>query len=372
MPGISTNAVHGAEHLSRVRDIIPPINVSTTYRYDEDPDKLVKAADITKFDFDVPYYSRLAHPNSTTVEASIGAVVGSHVIAYSSGLSAFHAAVTYFNPKTIAIGKGYHGCHGIVKLLTRNYGLNQISLDDNFDQLTPGDLVHLETPVNPEALNFDIQYYADKAHARGAFLLVDATFAPPPLQDPFLFGADMVLHLATKYFGGHSDFLAGLLFTKSEDIKHKLLTDRLFLGTNIANLEASLLIRSLKTLELRILAQSKTATTLVNYLNDNLKKFPNLVKVLHGSLQNDEYIKKQMPNGHSPCFSIILKSEDCAKRLPSKLKYFHHATSLGGVESLIEWRAMSDPDVDPALLRVSIGVENVEDLIEDFTQALNQ
>lgn len=372
MPGISTKAIHGADHLSRVSDIVPPINVATTYKYDEDPDKLVKMADIDKFDFVTPYYSRLNHPNSVAVEAAIGEITDCHVVSYSSGLSAFHAALTYFNPKTISIGKGYHGCHGIVQLFTRNYGLKQISLDDDFEQLQEGDLVHLETPVNPEGLNFDIQYYADKAHSRGAFLLVDATFAPPPLQDPFAFGADMVMHSATKYFGGHSDLLAGLLLTKSEDIKYKLLLDRLVLGTNIANLESSLLIRSIRTLELRVKRQSDSATQLVKYLLDNIAKFPALADIHHGSLQSEPFVRKQMPNGHSPCFSIIMKDEDTAKRFPSKLKYFHHATSLGGVESLIEWRAMSDAHVDPALLRVSIGVENVEDLIDDFSQALTE
>lgn len=370
MTGFSTKAIHGADHFSRVSDVIPPINVATTYKYDADPDKLVKLADLEKFDFIKPVYSRHSHPNSIAVEAAIEEITNCHVVAYSSGLSAFHAALTYFNPKTISIGKLYHGCHGIVKLMTRNYGLNQISLDDNFDQLQEGDVVHLETPVNPEGINFDIKYYADKAHAKGAFLLVDATFAPPPLQDPFTFGADMVMHSATKYFGGHSDLLAGLLLTKSEDIKYKLVGDRLLLGTNIANLECYLLIRSIRTMELRVKRQSESATELVKYLLNNIGKFPSLVEIYHGSLQSDPFVKKQMPNGHSPCFSIVLKDEDTAKRFPSKLKYFHHATSLGGVESLIEWRAMSDEHVNPALLRVSIGLENVEDLIEDFTQAL--
>ena len=200
-------------------------------------------------------------------------------------------------------------------------------------------------------------------------MVVDATFAPPPLQDPFDFGADLVMHSATKFFGGHSDLLAGFLITKSKEVRDKLVYDRLLLGTNIANLESWMLLRSIRTLELRVLKQSENATKLVKFLVDNQDKFPDLVKVYHGSLQKDDYIKKQMPRGHSPVFSIEVSSEQFAKSLPSKLKYFHHATSLGGVESLIEWRAMSDDKVSVTLLRVSIGIENVEDLMEDFAAA---
>ncbi|ABN66102.1 predicted protein [Scheffersomyces stipitis CBS 6054] len=370
MPGFSTNLIHGANHLNRVPDVAPPINVSTTFRYDNDPEKLVKLADKELFDIlGTPYYSRLSHPNSEQVEASVASITGGYVVAYSSGLGAFYASLTHFNPKVLAIGKGYHGCHGIANIWTRNYGLKQIDLDDDFSQLGKGDVVHLETPVNPEGVNFNIQYYADKAHARGAYLVVDATFAPPPLQDPFDFGADLVMHSATKFFGGHSDLLAGFLITKSKEVRDKLVYDRLLLGTNIANLESWMLLRSIRTLELRVLKQSENATKLVKFLVDNQDKFPDLVKVYHGSLQKDDYIKKQMPRGHSPVFSIEVSSEQFAKSLPSKLKYFHHATSLGGVESLIEWRAMSDDKVSVTLLRVSIGIENVEDLMEDFAAA---
>lgn len=374
MTGISTNLIHGADHLSRVHDVIQPINVTTTYRYSEDPDKLVKAADMDFSTFDIlgtNIYSRLTHPSSQQVEAAIGKITGGYVVAYNSGLSAFFAALTHLNPKVLCIGKGYHGCHSIANIFTRNNGLKQISFDDDFSQLGKGDVVHLETPVNPEGLAFDIKHFADKAHARGAILLVDATFAPPPLLDPFAFGADIVMHSATKFFGGHSDLLAGLLITKDEKVRRRLLDDRIFLGTNIANLESAMLVRSLKTFELRITKQSENATKLVKHLVENRSKFPALGEIFHSSLQKDSFVKEQLPNGHSPIFSLSLANEQLAKRFPSKLKYFHHATSLGGVESLIEWRALSDASVDPSLLRVSVGVENIEDLIADFENALS-
>lgn len=370
--GISTDLIHGADHLARVPDVIPPINIATTFSYDADPTKLVKMADQSpEFVNTGLYYSRLSHPNSKNVEESIQKITGGYVVAYSSGLSAFYAALTHLNPKVLSIGKGYHGCHGIADIFTRNSGLKQVGLDEaGLAQLGPGDVVHLETPVNPEGLHFDIQYYADKAHEKGAYLVVDLTFAPPPLQNAFDFGADFVMHSATKYFGGHSDLLAGLLITKDQATRNQLLHDRLLLGTIIGLLESSLLLRSLKTFELRILKQSESATHIVKYLAEHQGDFPKLKKVLHGSLQTDAYIAKQVI-GHSPVFSILVDSEETARHLPSKLKYFHHATSLGGVESLIEWRAVSDPQVDPTLLRVSIGVENTEDLLDDLRGALS-
>ncbi|GMF86623.1 unnamed protein product [[Candida] boidinii] len=124
---------------------------------------------------------------------------------------------------------------------------------------------------------------------------------------------------------------------------------------------------------MRILKQSENATKLVKYLADNIDKYSALEKVYHASLEVDEkpFIKEQLSGGFPPVFSIIVKDPSVARQLPSKLKYFHHATSLGGVESLIEWRAMSDSKVIETLLRVSCGVENVEDMIADFDQALS-
>jgi cystathionine beta-lyase/cystathionine gamma-synthase len=120
-------------------------------------------------------------------------------VAYSSGLAAFHALLTFLNPKKVSIGDGYHGCHGTLSLHERATGCKVLPLDCAIEELGEGDLIHLETPVNPTGRAFDIQYYADKAHARGAYLSVDSTFGPPPLQDPFLHGADVVMHSGTKY-----------------------------------------------------------------------------------------------------------------------------------------------------------------------------
>ena len=155
--------------------------------------------------------------------------------------------------------------------------------------------------------------------------------------------------------------------------------ERIFLGGVLGSLEGWLGVRSLRTLDLRVQRQSSNAGNLVSWLHDSLngkgedadtvKKV--VSKVSHASLQESDmgWLKEQMPNGFGPVFSIYMKEMQQARSLPSKLRLFHHATSLGGVESLIEWRRMSDNEVDETLLRVSVGVENWEDLKNDLLGA---
>jgi cystathionine gamma-synthase len=249
--------------------------------------------------------------------------------------------------------------------------------------LGKGDLVHLETPINPTGEAFEIARYAERAHRRGALLSIDSTFGPPGLQDPFAWGADIVMHSGTKYIGGHSDMLCGILATTNDEEGAKrakvLRTERIFLGSVMGNLEGWLGVRSLRTFDLRVQRQSANAEKLVSWLQKSLdsdveesqivKKV--VRKLAHASLQKHdfEWLTKQMPNGFGPVFSIYTHQIAQARKLPSRLRLFHHATSLGGVESLIEWRRMSDTSVDETLLRVSVGVESWEDLKHDFLQA---
>jgi cystathionine beta-lyase len=244
--------------------------------------------------------------------------------------------------------------------------------------------VLLETPVNPYGTSFNIQAYADKAHSRGAFLIVDSTFGPPGLQDPFAHGADMVMHSGTKYFGGHSDLLCGVLATRRDDWMSQLRVDRCHMGNVMGSMESWLVVRSLRTLEIRVQRQAQNALRLVEFFDKARRAEgaqPGSVEALvqaavkeitHSSLQTAdmEWLSKQMPGGFGPVFSMTLKEEKLAKQLTTKLKFFHHATSLGGVESLIEWRALSDSTVDRRLVRVSVGVENWEDLRDDIIAGL--
>lgn len=300
-------------------------------------------------------------------------------MSYTTGLAALHAALVLLNPRRISVGEGYHGSHEVIAVLSRLSGLQKLSLDCSAESLEGGDVILLETPVNPLGTAFSIEEFAQKAHSRGAYLIVDSTFAPPGLQDPFLWGADIVLHSGSKYFGGHSDLLSGVLATKRKDWTKQLLEDRLALGNVMGNLEAWLGARSLRTLEVRVQRASQNASHLISWLQsaltassptDEQKLIKSVLgKIHHASLQDEPWIQKQMPNGFGPVFAIILTSEEYARVLPSKLRFFHHATSLGGVESLIEWRALSDSRVDQKLLRISVGLENWEDLKGDLLQA---
>ena len=266
--------------------------------------------------------------------------------------------------------------------------------------------MHVETPLNPTGEVYDLASFAERAHRRGAYLTVDATFGPPPLQDPFAQGADVVMHSGTKYIGGHSDMLCGVLVVRNDDWWWQLYRERLLLGGVMGSLEGWLGVRSMRTLELRVQRQSENATELVGRLHTALtgRLSPNVstsngvmsyncdvsrikvqaeqdliratvhsikhASIQFGPKQPPEWLRKQMPNGYGPVFALYLKSASLARRFPSKVELFHHATSLGGVESLIEWRRMTDERVDERMLRVSVGVEGVEDLWADILSGL--
>lgn len=395
----ATVSIHGDDWLNaKNTDVAPALHVSTTFRYPSAPEELVPAidgeieADSTDFP---PVYSRLSAPNTTRLEALLSKLLNGRAITYTSGLSAFHALLVFFRPNVIAMGQnklaGYHGCHGVVGLHTKMHGLKMVDLHDekSWDAagLAKGDVVHLETPLNPIGEAYDIAAFAAKAHARGAYLSVDSTFGPPGLQDPFAQGADVVMHSGTKYIGGHSDMLCGVLAVPESrrDWFWGLWNERVFLGSVMGSLEGWLGVRSLRTLQLRVQAQSRNATRLVAWLHDLLSSTDDdnededarlvkglVARVRHASLQTADmaWLQPQMPNGFGPVFSLWTHAVADARALPSKLHLFHHATSLGSVESLIEWRRMSDKFVDDTMLRVSVGAEDWEDLRDDLLQGL--
>jgi cystathionine beta-lyase/cystathionine gamma-synthase len=412
----ATQTIHADDYLNRAQDVAPAIHVSTTFRYPDKPEDLVPVKELdvshepvssphhdsllpylintTQIDtFDKHVYSRHTAPNTTRLEALLSALLGAHALTYSSGLAALHAALILLNPRRIAIGDGYHGSHGVIGLHQKVSGMQKLALDCAAEELHAGDVVLLETPLNPTGEAYEIAKYAAKAHARGAYLLVDATFGPPGLQDPFAHGADIVMHSGTKYLGGHSDMLCGVLAVKKGEWHRTLSTERTFLGSVLGSLEGWLGVRSLRTLELRVQRQSQNAGKLVAWLAGLLGQEKVVVdegdnathsssgdgemvkrvveKIAHASLQHGDrhWLAKQMPNGYGPVFAVWMKDEGLARALPSKLRLFHHATSLGGVESLIEWRTMSDATVDTRLLRVSVGVEAWEDLRDDLLAA---
>ncbi|AET40264.1 putative cystathionine beta-lyase Ecym_5523 [Eremothecium cymbalariae DBVPG len=372
MAGLSTLLIHADDGVSdHVTDVAPPINVSTTFRYDND-NLVLPEGDCDGYATEgAPVYSREGHPNSNRCGSILSHALNGYAVAYNSGLSAFGAALTHYNPKRLFIGQSYHGCHKLADIWVRNYGLLKLGLDEIEERAQPGDMVHIESPMNPYGTAVDIEEYVSKGHKKGAIVMIDSTFAPPPLQNAWEFGVDILMHSCTKYLGGHSDLLGGVLVVKDKAVFRQLVADRIYLGTNIANLDSYLLIRSLRTLELRVMKQSDTATKLVAYLKQHISEFSDVLsEIRHTSLQQEEFVKKQLAGGHTPVFSIMLKTVDQCRELPKKLKFFHHATSFGGVESLIEWRALSDPEIEKTLVRVSVGCEDHNDLINDLANAL--
>ncbi|OJJ54740.1 hypothetical protein ASPSYDRAFT_72069 [Aspergillus sydowii CBS 593.65] len=188
---MATKAIHANDFVSPHRAIAQGMHVAVNDRYERDPDNLVQMENKDpNAPFDSHIYSRYTAPNSNRLEVLLRSIFGGEVITYSSGLSAFHAAMVLLNPKRIFIGEnGYHGSHGVIDVMTKLTGIQKLDLSQ-LDQLGPGDVVHIETPLNPtgEAPR-NLAYYRDRAHERAAYLCVDATFAPPPLlQNPLDLG----------------------------------------------------------------------------------------------------------------------------------------------------------------------------------------
>ncbi|KAJ6017312.1 hypothetical protein N7451_000691 [Penicillium sp. IBT 35674x] len=379
----STRGIHADDFFTPHRAIAPAMHTAVNFRYARDAEDLVPEENNDPNNpNDSHVYSRYTAPNSKRLEVVLRSLMGGEVITYSTGLSAFHAMVILLNPKKIFIGDGYHGCHGVLDIIQRLSGIQKMELTD-VDQAGPGDIIHVETPLNPTGEARNLAYYREKATAKGAYLTVDATFAPPPLQNPLDLGADIVMHSGTKYVGGHSDMLCGMLVLAPERVKEGWLktlhTDRQYIGSVMGSFEGWLGIRSARTMQLRVMKQAETATKLAAWLQDQVNDAKSPVSkvvshVQHASLQKEDledgWLKKQMPGGFGPVFSIWTHNAEHARRLPTRMFVFQHATSLGGVESLMEWRTMSDKGCDRRLLRVSCGIEELEDLKADILQGL--
>jgi len=383
-PSMQTILIHGDDAYRPSAAVAPEISVSTTFRHPEPTEDHIPGAP-ADYDPSEPgrhIYSRYTQGVSTRVEKLLGQICGGHALTYASGLAAAYAAITHFAPKRIAVRGGYHGFHMSIQVYQQ--GNKTVEVIDIDDELKEGDLVWVETPLNPTGEVRNIKHYADRAHAAGAKIVVDSTFAPPPIQNPFDQGVDCVMHSGTKYFGGHSDLLAGVLVVRTRDEWLQLWSARTFLGSMMGSLESWLLLRSLRTLPVRVAKQTKTATELAQWLNKVAqtpkgKEFDGVAggiieKVWHSSLQkeaSEPWHKEQMKGG-SACFAMLLHDGKHASKLPGTLEYFVSATSLGGVESLIEQRVISDPGADPKLCRLSIGLEDFEDLKADFRQAFKK
>lgn len=358
-------------------EVAPSISVTSTFKHEQGAGEILNQRNPTRH-----IYSRYTQHVNTRVEHVLSRILGGYAITYASGIAAAYAAMVFYQPRRVCITGGYHGVHASIQVFQRcrNGDLKVVGIDDEFKE---GDLCWLETPENPTGESKDIKYYAEKVHAVGGHLLVDSTFGPPPLQDPFKWGADCVMHSGTKYLGGHSDLLSGALVVKTSSEWDRLQVDRTFLGSVMGSLESWLLLRSLRTLHLRVPRQSETATGLAQWLNSAAAKpagesfdgIPGgiITKVWHSSLQKKDARgfepKTQLEGGWNATFAILLANTKHASQVPYSLKNFTAATSLGGVETLIEQRLLSDRDADPRLIRISVGLEDLEDLKDDLRSA---
>ena len=343
-----TIAIHADAGLERDADVAPPIHVSTTFVAENDAGLV---------------YSRAEQPTRRRLEAVLGALEGGEAVVYASGQAATTAALAFLHPRRVAIARGgYHGTQAAVDAF-RPWGVEKVPLGAALEK---GDVVWLETPRNPTCEIEDVAAHAARAHAAGAILVVDGTFATPVLQRPLALGADLVLHSMTKFLSGHSDALGGVLVARDAATAAALRGARTTSGGVPGALETWLVLRGVRTLGLRVRRQSETATRLAAWLE------PRVARVWHPSLPSHpgHAIAARQMSGFGGILSIELGGEAAARELPRHLSLFRDATSLGGVESLVEWRRKHDPEAPPALLRLSVGLEEADDLVRDLEGGL--
>ena len=297
------------------------------------------------------YYQRYAHPTGVEAERELGRLDGGHALLFSSGTAAATAVVLAFlSPgETIALAEGaYFGTSVLFREFER-WGLRYVEFDQTGPPPDDADLVWLEAPSNPFLTMPDLE----AAASHPARVLVDATAATPVYLRPLEQGTDFVLHSATKYLAGHDDVLLGAVVCKREDDAARLHELRTHTGIGAAPDPAYLLLRGLRTLELRVRRQTETASELARRLSD------------HPAVQTVRYA------GIGGLLSFDVAGAEEARRVETSLKLITNATSLGGVHSALEARARWEPERVPAgLLRLSVGLEPADELWRDLEQAL--
>jgi cystathionine beta-lyase/cystathionine gamma-synthase len=329
-------------------------------------------------------YSRTDNPTRAALENCVAAIEGGkHGLAFSSGMAAIDTVLRLFNPGDhILVGSDvYGGTYRLFERVYARYGLRFSWVDlSNPDAVLAAftsqtKLLWLETPTNPLMSIADIAALADLA-PQPVLVGVDNTFASPAIQQPLLLGADIVMHSSTKYLGGHSDVVGGVLALNDDQLYADLKFLQNAVGAVPAPLDCFLVLRGIKTLHVRMERHSANALQIARFLDDH----PAVQKVLYPGLDSHpghDIAKRQM-RGFGGMVSIILDSPEAAKRMVRRTKIFALAESLGGVESLIEHpysmthasTATSPIAVPPALVRLSVGIEHVDDLIDDLRQAL--
>ena len=334
------------------------------------------------------YYTRLTNPTRNHLQETVAALEGAgSAIAFTSGMAAITAVFELFAPgdRIVASADLYGGTVLLFDSICKKNGL-QLDLVDTTDAealraaIAPGTrAVYIETPSNPMMNVTDIRLCAELAHSVGAILMVDNTFLSPYFQNPIALGADIVIHSGTKYLGGHNDTIAGFVCLKDDTYSEKLYKISYTLGATLSPFDSWLMIRGIKTLAIRMERAQENALAIARWL----KQQKNVTKVYYVGLpEHPGYeVNARQSRGSGAMLSFAVATPELAQQVLAKVKLITFAESLGGPESLITFPAtQTHADVAPegrerlgitdCFLRLSVGLENANDLIADLDQAL--
>lgn len=337
-------------------------------------------------------YARSNNPTRATLETIIAQLEkGSVGVAFGSGLAAIDAVVKLLKAgdEILAVDDIYGGAFRLFTHIYEKFGIkinyvDTTNAENVFNAITPATkLIWLETPTNPTLKVSDIEAIAKIAKANSCLLCVDNTFASPALQQPLSLGADLVIHSATKYLGGHSDLIAGLVVTKEKELGEKIKFIQNASGAILAPFDSWLVIRGIETLHLRVQQHCRNAQAVAEFLETH----PAVDKIYYPGLKThlNHNIAKKQSKGFGGIVSFTLKNntEAAATAFVTSTHYFKLAESLGGVKSLLCHPAQMTHKSIPAekrrasgvadsLIRLSVGLEDVQDLIADLEQAFEK
>jgi len=377
----NTKVIHGGQHHDpSTGAVMPPVYQTSTF-VQSSPGQPIG-------DYE---YSRAANPTRTALENALASIEnGVKGLAFSSGLAATDCVLRSFQAgdEVIAMDDLYGGTYRMFTRIYKNSGIKFHFVDMNdlekFKSLINENtkLVWVETPTNPLMKLADIEAIAKITKEHKLLFAVDNTFATPYLQKPLDLGADIVMHSATKYLGGHSDVIAGALVVKDEALAEQLHFQQFATGATLGPQDSFLVLRGIKTLHLRVQRHCENGAKVTEFLSNH----PKIKTVFYPGLESHpfhEIAKKQMKNGFGGMVSFTFESgkKEDAVRFLEKLQVFTLAESLGGVESLANHPALmthaSIPEdkrkeigISDDLVRLSVGIEDIDDLIEDLKQAL--
>ena len=376
--GFETRAIRaGQPHDQRTGGVVTPISMSTTFAQD--------SPGVPKNGYE---YSRTGNPTRHAYEACVASLEGAkYGFAFASGLSAEDALFRQLPPGSqILLGNDAYG--GTFRLIDSVHGKKSGLANAAVDLTKPeqikeawtpdSKMVWLETPTNPMLSVFDIQTISDVVHELGGMVVVDNTFATPYLQQPLALGADVVVHSATKYIGGHSDVVGGFVATNNESLAEDLVYIQNAVGAIPSPFDCYLALRGLKTLPVRMDRHCQNAQQIVSVLNEH----DAVSQVLYPGMKDHpghEVAVKQMKDFGGMVSFRLAGGQAAAERLVTRTKVFTLAESLGAVESLIEHPGVmthlsvagSALEVPDDLVRISVGIESVDDLVADLIQALD-